>query len=72
MPATLTDEGTLGSRIAGRRIALGKTQKQLADAAGVSPRYISSIENDKAKPGLEVVSTIAQVMGVSLDSLVTG
>lgn len=43
------------------------TQRQLADAVGVSRAHITAIEGGRANPPLDLVSRIADVLGVRLE-----
>lgn len=45
-------------------------QQQLADAAGISKPYLSQIETGKRTGTTEVLSAIAEVLGVSLEEVV--
>ena len=56
----------LGNKIKGRRKTLGITQKHLAELAGVNPNTIIRIENGKINPTIEVVNSIANVLGMEL------
>ncbi len=56
----------LGGEIKGRRKTLGITQKHLAELAGVNPNTIIRIENGKINPTIEVVNSIADVLGMEL------
>ncbi len=56
----------LGNKIKGRRKTLGITQKHLAELAGVNPNTIIRIENGKINPTIEVVNSIAGVLGMEL------
>ena len=56
----------LGKKIKGRRKTLGITQKHLAELAGVNPNTIIRIENGKINPTIEVVNSIAEVLGMEL------
>lgn len=56
----------LGEKIKGRRKTLGITQKHLAELAGVNPNTIIRIENGKINPTIEVVNSIADVLGMEL------
>ncbi|MCK5344166.1 MAG: helix-turn-helix transcriptional regulator [Candidatus Heimdallarchaeota archaeon] len=56
----------LGIKIKGRRKTLGITQKHLAELAGVNPNTIIRIENGKINPTIEVVNSIADVLGMEL------
>src|SRR6266542_989262 len=55
--------------IRSRRAALGLTQAQLAEAAGVDKRQIRRYEANETHPTLPVAMAIARVLGISLDEL---
>lgn len=51
----------------------GRTQKALADAAGISPQYLADIEAGRRKganPYIQV--SIAKALGVPVDVILTG
>ena len=48
----------------------GLTQKKLADAAGISVPYLSQLETGKRKGSLEVYSSIAAALSLTLDDIV--
>jgi DNA-binding XRE family transcriptional regulator len=48
----------------------GLTQKQLAQAAGISTPYLSQIESGKRRGSAEVLAGIAKALGLSLDEIV--
>lgn len=48
------------------------TQKELAEAIGVTPQHISAIEQDKRDPSLSSLGKLAEELGVTIDYLVTG
>jgi len=48
------------------------TQKELAEAIGVTPQHISAIEQDKRDPSLSSLAKLAEELGVTIDYLVTG
>jgi DNA-binding XRE family transcriptional regulator len=48
----------------------GLTQRQLAEAANISTPYLSQIESGKRTGSTEVLSTIAEALGLSLDDIV--
>lgn len=56
----------LGERIRERRSLLKITQSELADIAGVSVRTVISLENNTGNPSLEVLSQIADVLGLEV------
>lgn len=69
---SLPDSGSIGKRIAGRRISMRATRDALADYAGISLSYMKKIENDTAEPSAKVLASIAEGLAVSLDYLVKG
>jgi DNA-binding XRE family transcriptional regulator len=46
------------------------TQKQLAEAAGTDPMYISQLETGRARGGLDVLRNVAKALKVDLDMLI--
>ena len=64
------DNGTtFGSRLAGRRRTLRQSQGAVARSVGVSPRFLSKLENDGGRPSWEVAVRLADALDVSLDYL---
>jgi putative transcriptional regulator len=51
------------------RIAIGWTQEQLAQAAGVSRQSINSIERNRYVPSLELALTFARIFNCSTDQI---
>ena len=47
----------------------GYTQEKLAEAIEVSVRYISDIEQDRAKPSYEILIKICNLFKISLDQI---
>ena len=62
----------IGRRIRERRLLANYSQEQLAWEAELSATYISYIENGTKKPSLESLVSICNVLGITLDSLLTG
>ncbi len=60
----------IGSAIKSARDARSVTQKQLADAVGVSQGQISKYEAGTDLPGIDGLISIASTLGVSLDVIV--
>lgn len=56
----------LGNIIKERRKTLGITQKYLAELAGVNPNTVIRIEKGIINPSVEVVTKIAEVLGMEL------
>jgi XRE family transcriptional regulator of biofilm formation len=64
---------TLGSRIKECREARGWRSGELAKKAGISPGFLSDVENNLQKnPGINYVRTIAHALSVDLHFLITG
>ncbi len=60
---------TLGNRIATARRLTGITQLALAATLGVSPQAVSGWERDEAMPETTKLVSLADELGISLDSL---
>ncbi len=63
---------TLGTRIGELRRAKGLTQEQVAEALGLSPQAVSKWENDISCPDITALPPLAKLLGVSVDTLLTG
>lgn len=59
-----------GTMIKELRIQNGLTQNQVADSLGVTPGYISNVENNRTAMSLRILTYYARLVGCSLDSLV--
>ena len=59
-----------GSMIKDLRIKNCLTQNQVAEALGVTPGYISNVENNRTAMSLRILMYYARLVGCSLDSLV--
>jgi putative transcriptional regulator len=57
------------NRVKELRLASGRTQQELADAAGVSRQSINSIERERYVPSLELALTLASLFGRSTDDV---
>ncbi|MCC6726049.1 MAG: helix-turn-helix transcriptional regulator [Saprospiraceae bacterium] len=55
-----------GESIKGRRKELGITQPHLAELAGVSTNTLYKLERGQGNPSLEVLSKLAEVLGLEL------
>lgn len=66
------EQVSLGKRIRKRRQSLKVTQKELAQALGMTPQHISAIEQDKGAPSLSLLLKLAEELGVSTDYLLSG
>lgn len=60
---------TIGENIKRIRAEKRITQKQLADALGVSQAMVAQYESDKRNPKMETIKKIADALEVSIDEL---
>jgi HTH-type transcriptional regulator, competence development regulator len=51
------------------RLERAWSQEQLAELSGLSTRTVQRIENNGERPGLETLSALAAVFGVSVSAL---
>lgn len=63
---------TLGKRIAALRREKGMTQEDLAGFMGVSAQAVSKWENDLTCPDISALPQLAELLGVSVDELLSG
>ncbi len=59
-----------GTLVKNLRIENGLTQNQVAESLGVTPGYISNVENGRTAMSLRMLTYYAKLIGCSLDSLV--
>ncbi len=57
----------LGQRIRKARLSQGYTQAQLAELAGLSPKYITLIETNNVNVSLGALIDIANALGESME-----
>ncbi|WP_349904371.1 helix-turn-helix transcriptional regulator [Parafrigoribacterium humi] len=62
----------LGRTIALRRKQLGVTQEELAALAGVSVRFLSSLERGKPTVRLDTLLAVLDTLGLELRTVVRG
>lgn len=65
-------EATLGKRVAALRRDKGLKQDDLAQQLGVTPQAVSKWENDQTCPDITLLPQLAQILGVSVDELLSG
>lgn len=63
---------TLGSRISALRKRKNYTQEEFSDLLGVTPQAVSKWENDLSCPDVMLLPKIAEILGVTVDELLTG
>ena len=66
------DYKLIGRRIRENRLLANYSQEQLAWEAGLSATYISYIESGTKKPSLESLVSICNVLGITVDKLLSG
>ena len=62
----------LGARIASLRAQLGWSQAQLARRLNISPSAVGMYEQGRREPSIEMVVLLSEVLGVSIEFLVSG
>ena len=70
--ATQMGHQTVGQRIRAAREALGASLVNVATAAGISPSYLSQLEQDEREPALSIAARLARALRISLDDLASG
>lgn len=68
----MLDSIKVGNFIMNRRKGLGLTQQQLADKLKVSFQAISKWENGSTYPSIEILKSLATVLEVSVDEILSG
>ena len=63
---------TIGKRIAELRKNKGLKQENLAEMIGVSGQAVSKWENDQSCPDISLLPQLAQILGVTVDELLSG
>lgn len=64
------DKENYGALVKNLRIQNDLTQNQVAETLGVTPGYISNVENNRTAMSLRILTYFARLVGCSLDSLV--
>lgn len=64
------DYEQFGARIKALRQQMNLTQAEVAAALNVTPGYISNVENNRCAMSLRILIYYAQLMNISLDSLI--
>ncbi len=62
----------LGIRVRAARTAKGWTQRDLAEAAGMHPAYVGSVERGERNIGFDNLVRLAEALDVSLAALLRG
>ncbi|MHB1165831.1 MAG: helix-turn-helix domain-containing protein [Candidatus Nanopelagicales bacterium] len=59
----------LGSRLKAARVRSGMSLREVARQLGVSPSFVSQMENGKSQPSVATLYSMAQLLDVSIDEL---
>ena len=59
----------IGSRIKALRINSERSQAQVAEAAGISSKYLGEVERGEANISIELIAQIAQALGLPLSAV---
>ena len=65
-------ENTIGKRIAALRREKGLKQEDVAQQLEVSSQAVSKWENDQSCPDISLLPKLAKLLGVTVDTLLTG
>ena len=60
---------SLGTKVRKLRQALGLTQEELAEKAGLSPKHLGELERGRANPTLSNLEALAEALSMSLVDL---
>lgn len=63
---------SIGNRISQLRKENGITQEEMAEKLGVTPQAVSKWENDISYPDILLLPKIAEMLGVTVDELLSG
>ena len=66
------DQIRIGQYIAGKRKALGLTQKQLAERLGMSDKSVSKWERGVCLPDVSVYAQLCGILGISINEFLAG
>ena len=61
--------GNLGARLRNVRLETGMSLREVARQLGVSPSFVSQLENGKSQPSVATLYSLAQLLNVSIDEL---
>lgn len=71
-PRPTWDPAVIGERLVRARLALGLTQSELADAAGIGRNTYNQWERGKGRPGLGEALKLCDKFGLTLDWIYRG
>jgi transcriptional regulator with XRE-family HTH domain len=65
------NEELVGYRVRRLRVARGLSARTVAARAGITPAYLSRLENDKVSPTVSTLTRVLQAIGASVGQLFT-
>lgn len=68
-PVPATPDGAVGPRLRQLRDQKGLSARQVADLAGVSPAYLSRLENGRVSPTVATLARLVSAMGETMATL---
>jgi len=69
-PAATAALKRLGDSVVRRRILTGKTQEDVAEAAGISVQFLRRIERGTGNPSYLTLQALSGALGVKMDEMV--
>ena len=66
------DRKAIGKRLKNERNRLGYTQESMAEAMGITSKYLSKVENGAAAPSLPYILKFTEITGADLNYLLLG
>lgn len=60
----------MGYRLKAAREERNLTQERLAEIVGITPGYLSEIENKKTIPSFTILSSLCRILNLSLDDII--
>ncbi len=66
------DKKAIGKRLKAERIRIDQSQEKLSEAIGITPKYLSKIENGASTPSLALILKFAEVTGSDLNYVLRG
>lgn len=60
----------LGYRLKAAREERNLTQERLAEMVGITPGYLSEIENKKTIPSFTILASLCRILNLSLDDII--
>lgn len=62
----------LGQRIRSKRKSLNMTQQELAERLNITNKAVSKWETDEAYPDISLLPKLSEILGITIDELLTG